>query len=76
MAKNLRHSLTEDQLGTINTPMPPYLEQVSIADYLDKKCQEIDRIVEKKNKLYSILDDYKKALIFEYVTGKKEVPCA
>lgn len=73
MAKNLRHSLTEDQLGAIKAPNPPYEEQVQIAEFLDKKCVEISRVIEDKNKQLATLDDYKKSLIFEYVTGKKEV---
>lgn len=75
MAKNLRHSLTEDQLGAIKAPNPPYEEQVQIAEFLDKKCVEISRVIEDKNKQLATLDEYKKSLIFEYVTGKKEVPC-
>ena len=73
MAKNLRHSLTEDQLGAIKAPNPPYEEQVQIAEFLDKKCVEISRVIEDKNKQLATLDDYKKSLIFEYVNGKKEV---
>lgn len=73
MAKNLRHSLTEDQLGAIKAPNPPYAEQVQIAEFLDKKCVEINRVIEDKNKQLATLDEYKKSLIFEYVTGKKEV---
>lgn len=74
MAKNLRHSLTEDQLGAIKAPNPPCEEQVQIAEFLDKKCVEISRVIEDKNKQLATLDEYKKSLIFEYVTGKKEVP--
>lgn len=73
MAKNLRHSLTEDQLGAIKAPNPPYEEQVQIAEFLDKKCVEISRVIEDKNKQLAMLDEYKKSLIFEYVTGKKEI---
>ena len=74
MAKNLRHSLTEDQLGAIKAPNPPYEEQVQIAEFLDKKCVEINLVIEDKNRQRATLDEYKKSLIFEYVTGKKEVP--
>lgn len=73
LAKNLRHSFTEEQLGTINTPVPPIQEQKEIAEYLDKKCKEIDSILEDKNKQLEILESYKKSIIYEYVTGKKEV---
>ena len=39
----------------------------------DKKCAEIDFVVAEKKKQLSVLEDYKKSIIFEYVTGKKEV---
>lgn len=52
----------------------PKEEQVQIADYLDKKCAEIDQIINTKQEQLSTLAEYKKSLIFEYVTGKKEVP--
>ena len=74
MAKNLRHSLTEDQLGAIKAPKPPYDEQIQIAEYLDNKCSKIGRTIADKNNQLAILEEYKKSLIFEYVTGKKEVP--
>ena len=74
MAKNLRHSLTEEQLGTIQVPVPPVSEQKAIADYLDAKCAEIDGIISQKREQISTIEEYKKSLIFEYVTGKKEVP--
>lgn len=73
MAKNLRHSLTEEQLGAIQVPVPPVSEQNAIADYLDTKCAEIDEIISQKREQISTIEEYKKSLIFEYVTGKKEV---
>ena len=73
MAKNLRHSLTEEQLGTIQVPVPPVSEQIAIADYLNVKCAEIDEIIDQKREQISTIEEYKKSLIFEYVTGKKEV---
>ena len=73
LAKNLRHSFTEEQLGFICAPVPPQEEQCKIADYLDKKCVEIDSIIEMKKEQLIVLDEYKQATICEYVTGKKEV---
>ncbi|MDY6285261.1 MAG: restriction endonuclease subunit S [Fibrobacter sp.] len=73
LAKNLRHSLTEDDLGAIKTVIPPLSEQKAIADYLDEKCSEIDATIADKQRQLETLDEYKKSLIFEYVTGKKEV---
>ena len=48
-------------------------EQQAIADYLDKKCAAIDALVAEKEKLIADLEAYKKSLIYETVTGKKEV---
>ena len=53
--------------------IPPIEEQNAIATYLDEKCTKIDEAIADKRKLLDILDNYKKSLIFEYVTGKKEV---
>lgn len=53
---------------------PPLDEQKEIADYLDQKCAEIDDLIAKKERFLVELENYKKALIYEYVTGKKEVP--
>lgn len=55
-------------------PYPPLDEQQQIADYLDSKCSEIDAIIADKKRQRGILAEYKKSLIYEYVTGKKEVP--
>lgn len=74
LAKNLRHSFTEDELGRINAVVPPVEEQKEIADYLDKKCAEIDLIINEKKKQLEALENCKKSLIYEYVTGKREVP--
>lgn len=51
----------------------PLDEQKEIADYLDKKCAEIDTLIEKKTALLAEMESYKKSVIYEYVTGKKEV---
>ena len=53
--------------------IPPLKEQQEIADYLDSKCAEIEQIIADKKSQIETLDNYKKSLIFEYVTGKKEV---
>lgn len=55
-------------------PVPPRSEQNCIADFLDKKCNEVDTTIQEKRQQLMILDSYKKSLIYEYVTGKKEVP--
>ena len=53
--------------------VPPILEQQSIADYLDRKCNKIDDIISIKQTLIDKLSKYKKSLIYECVTGKREV---
>lgn len=53
--------------------VPPLDEQQRIADYLDSKCAEIDSIITEKKQQIETIEEYKKSLIFEYVTGKKEV---
>lgn len=54
--------------------VPPIEEQETVADYLDQKTNEIDSIIAKKKKQLDVLAEYKKSLIYEYVTGKKKVP--
>lgn len=54
----------------------PLNEQKEIADYLDKKCSEIDKLIAEKERFIAEMESYKKSLIYEYVTGKKEVPKA
>ena len=53
--------------------LPTLDEQNIIAKYLDNKCAEIDNIILEKEKLITNLEEYKKSLIYEYVTGKKAV---
>ena len=67
-------SLSQEKLGEFSFPLPSVDEQKTIADYLDIKCAEIDSLIKSKEKLIEELTAYRKSLIFEYVTGKKEVP--
>ena len=57
----------------IRVPFPSMEEQQSIADSLDTKCAEIDALIATKQAKIDELKDYKKSVIYEYVTGKKEV---
>lgn len=52
---------------------PLLQDQYKIADFLDQKCSEIDQTISEKQQQLEILAEYKKSLIYEYVTGKKEV---
>ena len=54
-------------------PVPHTNEQQQIADYLDRKCAEIDELIAIKQQKIEALKEYKKSVIYEYVTGKKEV---
>lgn len=63
-----------DKVADIYVPNPLKEEQQQIADFLDSKCSEIDILIADKKRQLDILADYKKSLIYEYVTGKKEVP--
>lgn len=49
-------------------------EQKAICDYLDRQCNAVEEVISTKKQQLEVLADYKKSLIFEYVTGKKEVP--
>lgn len=66
--------LPAEALNNTYILIPPLDEQKAIAKYLDHKCAEIEQIIADKKAQFETLDEYKKSLIYEYVTGKKEVP--
>lgn len=68
-----RASLGQSLLKSMPVLLPPLEEQKEIADYLDAKCAEIDKLIAKKEQLVKELESYKKSLIYEVVTGKREV---
>ena len=65
--------LPAEALENILVLIPPLEEQQQIADFLDNKCAQIDEIISAKQSQIEALESYKKSLIYEYVTGKKEV---
>lgn len=67
-------AINSSEVVRIKVVIPPKSEQEEIAKYLDSKCMEIDGAIFEKKKQLQILEQYKKSLIYEYVTGKKEVP--
>lgn len=73
LAKNMRHSLNEEQFGMIKTILPPREEQEKISAYLDEKCAAIDQSIADKTTQIETVKSYKASLIYEYVTGKKQV---
>ena len=66
-------NLSADNVGTFILFLPSTVEQLRIANFLDKKCNEIELAIQKKQRMIEKLSDYKKSLIYEVVTGKKEV---
>ena len=68
--------INQEELGEIKVVVPSQQEMLTIADYLDSKCSEIDALLQNYEDQIATLEEYKKSLIYEYVTGKKEVPVA
>lgn len=69
----MRWRTYSDQFRSIKVVVPPLEEQKEIVGYLDAKCAEIDGLIAKKEQLVKELESYKKSLIYEVVTGKREV---
>lgn len=67
------NQLTTSNLNSIKIALPAEQEQNQIYDYLDKKCSAIDKLITNKEKVIEKLTEYKKSLIYECVTGKREV---
>lgn len=68
-----REGMSADAIRNTPIPYAPLKEQKEIADHLDAKCAEIDKLIAKKEQLVKELESYKKSLIYEVVTGKREV---
>ena len=66
-------NLSAENVANYYITLPSSTEQKEIADYLDAKCVEIDKLIAKKEQLVKELESYKKSLIYEVVTGKREV---
>ena len=73
MGNGVRQGLNFSELAKMPLVEPSMQEQQEIADYLDEKSKEIDACIEEKIEQIETLEAYKKSLIYEYVTGKKEV---
>lgn len=65
--------ISASDIGNVLLVLPPITEQQKIAEYLDEKCNGIDQLISIKQQKIVELKDYKKSLIYEYTTGKKEV---
>ncbi len=68
-AKNIRYTLGIDEFFALPMLFPPVTEQRKIADYLDDKCSKIDAIIAKQEKIIEKLNDYRKSVITDNVTG-------
>lgn len=68
-----RASLSQNLLKNLPTLIPPLSEQQAIASYLDEKTSQIDSLIALKQEKITELKDYKKSIIYEYVTGKKKI---
>lgn len=69
----MRWRTYSSEFKSIKVPVPPYEEQERISCYLDKRCTELDKTIEDRDRAIKKLQEYKKSLIYEVVTGKKEV---
>lgn len=74
MGNGVRQGLNFSEFSRLMVFEPSRQEQNAIVDYLNDKCSAIDSLISDKQKQIETLDAYKKSLIYEYVTGKKEVP--
>lgn len=68
------YSVTQKMFKAVSCLVPPIEEQLKIVAYLEQKCDAIDRVISYKLTIINTLAEYKKSLIYEVVTGKKEVP--
>lgn len=73
MGNGVRQGLNYSEFAKLLLLEPSQAEQQQIVDYLNAQCTEIDTLIADKKRQLDILADYKKSLIYEYATGKKEV---
>jgi len=69
----MRWRTYSSQFRAIKVPVPPYNEQIEIANYLDKRISNMEELINAKQSLIKDLEAYKKSLIYEVVTGKRKV---
>lgn len=70
---SIQANLSRVSFEQLLVQFPPMVEQEALAEYLDKKCEATDRLIAIKQNKIDKLNEYKKSLIYEYVTGKREV---
>lgn len=74
MGNGVRQGLNFPEFSKLMVIEPPVAEQKAIADFLDSRVDEIDSIIDKKRQQIEVLADMRRSLVFECVTGKKEIP--
>lgn len=67
-------AINADKLVNCGILVPPKKEQAEVAKYLDEKCAEINKLILQKTRQSKLIREYKSSLIYDYVTGKKQVP--
>lgn len=72
-AGSAQPNISSKAIGEFPIIIMPPTEQQAIADYLDEKCADIDSLIQTKQSKIDSLKEYKKSIIYEYVTGKREV---
>ena len=66
-------NISQETIKQLWLTIPSADEQIEISNYLDEKCRSVDALIAKKQQYLTKIENYKKSLIYEYVTGKKEV---
>ena len=66
-------NISQETIKQLWLPIPSADEQIEISNYLDEKCRSVDALIAKKQQYLTEIENYKKSLIYEYVTGKKEI---
>ena len=74
MGNGVRQGLNYSEFSKLKVLVPSDREMSNIVNYLDQKNSKLDSLVEKKQQQLNLLKEYKNSLIYEYVTGKKQVP--
>lgn len=70
----IRINLRMDKVANLPLIAPNYEEQLEIVKYINSKIMKIDNLISIKQQKIEELKDYKKSMIYEYITGKKQVP--
>ena len=67
------NNLNQELLNSIRIPIPPIQTQNEIVNALNKLSNDVEKLIDRKNMIINELEQYKKSLIYEYVTGKRRI---